>query len=186
MPMLMTSVIGWPSAPRTRPSRTSAAKASILSRSASTVGRDVDAVDQDRRAGKVAQRAVQRRAPLGRIDELAAEHRVALGGDVGRLGEREQQPRASRRRSAAWRNRRGGRRGPRGSARSAAGSAAKRSGTERASSEARRAASSAKTIAGVDSAMDFPFPARRSMRCARPAAPSMLLCRPNCNCETSA
>ena len=54
--------------------------------------RDVDAVDQDRRAGKIAQRAVQRRAPFGRIDQFAAEHRVALGGDVGRLGEREQQP----------------------------------------------------------------------------------------------
>ena len=54
--------------------------------------RDVDAVDQDRRAGKIAQRAVQRRAPLGRIDQFAAEHRVALGGDVGRLGERQQQP----------------------------------------------------------------------------------------------
>ena len=32
MPMLTTSVIGWPSAPRTRPSRTSAAKLSIFSR----------------------------------------------------------------------------------------------------------------------------------------------------------
>ena len=32
MPMLTTSVIGWPSAPAARPSRTSAAKASIFSR----------------------------------------------------------------------------------------------------------------------------------------------------------
>ena len=38
MPMLTTSVIGWPSAPRTRPSRTSAAKLSILSRVPITSG----------------------------------------------------------------------------------------------------------------------------------------------------
>ena len=38
MPMLMTSVIGWPSAPRTRPSRTSAAKLSIFSRVPMTSG----------------------------------------------------------------------------------------------------------------------------------------------------
>ena len=38
MPILMTSVIGWPSAPRTRPSRTSAAKLSILARVSMTSG----------------------------------------------------------------------------------------------------------------------------------------------------
>ncbi len=38
MPILMTSVIGWPSAPRTRPSRTSAAKLSIFSRTPITSG----------------------------------------------------------------------------------------------------------------------------------------------------
>ena len=38
MPILMTSVIGWPSAPRTRPSRTSAAKVSIFSRVPITSG----------------------------------------------------------------------------------------------------------------------------------------------------
>ena len=63
MPMLTTSVIGWPSAPRTRPSRTSAAKASILAALGYDLGHDVRAVDQDRLAGEIAQRGVQRGAP---------------------------------------------------------------------------------------------------------------------------
>ena len=54
------------------------------------VGHDVAALDENGLAGKIAQRAVQRGAPLRRIDEIAAEHRVALGLDLGRAGEAEQ------------------------------------------------------------------------------------------------
>ena len=46
-------------------------------------GHDVAAVDEDRLAGEIAQGGVQRRAPFRRIDDLAAEHRVALGLDLG-------------------------------------------------------------------------------------------------------
>ena len=87
MPILMTSVIGWPSAPRTRPSRTSAAKLSIFSRVPMTSGIDVVAVDENRLAGEIAQGGVQDGALLGDIDLHAGEHRVAPGFDLGRLGE---------------------------------------------------------------------------------------------------
>ena len=54
------------------------------------VGRDVSPVDEDGLRCQVAQRGVKRRASFRRIDDLAAEHRVALGLDLGRLGERDQ------------------------------------------------------------------------------------------------
>ena len=84
MPILMTSVIGWPSAPRTRPSRTSAAKPSIFSRVPIDLGHHVVAVDQNRLAGEIAQGGVQHGALLGDVDLLAGEHRVAPGFDLGR------------------------------------------------------------------------------------------------------
>ena len=87
MPILMTSVIGWPSAPRTRPSRTSAAKCEHLLARVEDVRHDVLAVDQDRLAGEIAQSGVQDRALLGDVDLLAGEHRVALGLDPAGLGE---------------------------------------------------------------------------------------------------
>ncbi len=87
MPMLMTSVIGWPSAPRTRPSRTSAAKLEHFFPHADDLGHHVLAVDQDRLAVEIAQGGVQDGALLGGVDLLAGEHRLALGFDLGGLGE---------------------------------------------------------------------------------------------------
>ncbi len=51
----------------------------------------VRAVDQDRPARAVAQRDVEDRAVLGRVDALAREHPVAPALEVGRAGEVEQQ-----------------------------------------------------------------------------------------------
>ena len=87
MPILMTSVIGWPSAPRTRPSRTSAAKLSIFSRTPMTSG--ITSLPSTRTGlpSKLRKRRVQHGALLGRVDLLASEHRLALGLDLGGLGE---------------------------------------------------------------------------------------------------
>ena len=92
MPILMTSVIGWPRAPRTRPSRTSAAKWSIFSRVRDDVRHDVVSIDQDRRAGEIAQCGVQDGAVLGDVDFLSGEHRVTPGLDPARLGELDERP----------------------------------------------------------------------------------------------
>ena len=55
------------------------------------LGHHVLAVDEDRRAGAVAQRGVQDGAVLGDVDRVAAEHRVAPLGHAARLGELDQQ-----------------------------------------------------------------------------------------------
>ena len=57
---------------------------------ADDLGHDVLAVDQDRLAGEIAQRGMQDGALLGRVDVFAGEHRVALGLDLGGLGELEE------------------------------------------------------------------------------------------------
>ena len=51
----------------------------------------VDAVDEDRPVAAVAQRGVEHGPVLGAVDLVAGEHPVAPAGDVGLLGEREQE-----------------------------------------------------------------------------------------------
>ena len=86
MPILMTSVIGWPSAPCTRPSRTSAAKLSIFSRVPITSGMTSWPSTSTRLPEKL-RKAVCRTASLRDIDLHAGEHRVAPGLDLASLGE---------------------------------------------------------------------------------------------------
>jgi hypothetical protein len=54
-------------------------------------GHDVHPVHLDALAARRAQRRVEHGTVLGRVDPLAAEHRVAAAGDVDRAGEIEQQ-----------------------------------------------------------------------------------------------
>ena len=56
------------------------------------LGHDVDAIDDEARAGWSAQRRVQGRALLGRVDRIAAEHRVDSRAQAAAVGESEQQP----------------------------------------------------------------------------------------------
>ena len=90
MPILMTSVIGWPSAPRTRPSRTSAAKLSIFSRVPMTSGMTSLPSTRIGLPSKLRKRGVQDGALLGDVDLHACEHRVAPGLDLASLGEFDQ------------------------------------------------------------------------------------------------
>jgi len=55
------------------------------------LGRDVLSIDENRLFGEIAQRGMQRRAFFGRIHDVAAKHRVALGFDLSRLGQGNQQ-----------------------------------------------------------------------------------------------
>ena len=68
------------------------AKAATFSRSASDGGHDVYAVDQDRLAGKIAQRHMQRRAFFGGVDLLAGKQGGAARLEAGGAGEVEQMP----------------------------------------------------------------------------------------------
>ena len=186
MPMLTTLVIGWPRAPRTRPSRTSAAKASILSRSAliagatSTPSTRIGAPERSRSAlCSAARRSVElTSSPRNIASRLAAtsaasasvEQQAQRLGVDPLLGEIVEQV-AEDRMEAVEASRIGGEEiGNR------AGRAARRAGRR-----ARRRRSRA-------SSRPWTFPFRRGALCVAPApaAPSMLLCRPNCNCETSA
>ena len=92
MPMLTTSVIGWPSAPRTRPSRTSAAKASILSRSALTAG--ATSTPSTRTGAPERSRSALCSAARRSVELTSSPRNIAsrLAATLGRLGEREQQP----------------------------------------------------------------------------------------------
>ena len=91
MPMLTTSVNLPPSVAAIAPERTPSAKAAMRSRTPSTSGITSRAVDEDRLARAVAQRDVQHRPVLGRVDRRAGEHRVAPLGHAARLGELDQE-----------------------------------------------------------------------------------------------
>ena len=156
------------------------------------LGLDCRARRRRRRRGPAApersrKRGVQRRAPFRRIDELAAEHRVALGLDLGRLGEREQQ-----------RERLGV--DPLlgeiveevveddvKALETIAGSAAN-SATERGEQRRRDGRRARRRRREGAASRHGPFPFRRGALCVRPARPSRVcfICRLNCNCETSA
>ncbi len=56
------------------------------------VRHDVVSIDQDRRAGEIAQCGVQDGAVLGDVDFLSGEHRVTPGLDPARLGELDERP----------------------------------------------------------------------------------------------
>ena len=51
-------------------------------------GHHILALDENGRAGEIAQCRVQRGAALGGVDDIAAEHRLPLAFDIGGLGER--------------------------------------------------------------------------------------------------
>ena len=78
MPILTTSVIGLPVAPRIVPPRKSSAKASIAASTPRTTSMTSTPVEMDRPVGQVAQRHMQHGAILSGIDVLAGEHRRAL------------------------------------------------------------------------------------------------------------
>ena len=91
MPMLTTSVIVLPVAPRHAPLRTRSVKRRISSSTSLHAGHHVLAVDEDGPAGAVAERDVQDGAVLGAVDLLAGEHPVAPRLDLRRAGEIEQE-----------------------------------------------------------------------------------------------
>ena len=186
MPMLTTLVIGWPSAPRTRPSRTSAAKASILSRSALTAG--ATSTPSTRTGAPERSRSALCSAARRSVELTRSPRNIAsrLAATLGRLGEREQQPQrlgvdpllgeiveqvAEDRVEALEASRIGGE------------EIGNRAGEQRGAPGGEL---------GEDDRgrriWPWTFPFRRGALCVAPtpAAPSMLLCRPNCNCETSA
>ena len=176
MPMLTTSVIGWPSGAAQAPFAHVGGEFEHLGALGLDVGHDVVAFHENRLAGEIAQRGVQGGAPFGRIDALAAEH-------ARRVWPRPRRPRragsageASPRRSAASNSRRGDRRGRRENA----GSARRRRRIRRRSSgrEHRRgmsARSEKMAASGCLRHRSFPFPS--GALCVRPVpcpAPSVL------------
>ena len=94
MPMLITVVNLAPPEPRTTPSRTLSANASMRSRSASTwraMSSPPGTIGGD--AGH-AQRRVQYRAPFGGVDGLAAPHRLDARAQSRGIGQARQQAQA--------------------------------------------------------------------------------------------
>ena len=85
--MLTTFRIGLPVWPVHSPERTRSAKARHPVEHLVHVGDDVDAVDDERRALRHAQRDVEDRAVLGDVDPVAAEHRLGPLGEARLLGE---------------------------------------------------------------------------------------------------
>ena len=82
MPMLTTFRIGLPVCPFHSPERTRSENAAMRSRTSCTSRDDVDAVDDERAPARHAQRDVEDRAVLGRVDPVAAEHRLGALGEA--------------------------------------------------------------------------------------------------------
>ena len=90
MPKLTMSVKRPPLAAVIAPSRTASANASILRRSAQDIRHDVAPAGEHRRAGKIAQSHMQRRAVLGDVDGGAGKQRGATRFDLRGAGEVDQ------------------------------------------------------------------------------------------------
>ena len=97
MPTLTMLLIDWPVKPFHSPLRTRSQNAAILSEHRVDAGDHVLAVNHDLFAFRRTQGDVQDGAVLGRVDLVAGEHRLAASGEVGLLGELQEELGAFRR-----------------------------------------------------------------------------------------
>ncbi|CAM5452567.1 hypothetical protein SAVIM40S_00387 [Streptomyces avidinii] len=91
IPMLTTFLMRLPVKPVHAPDLTRLGEGRHLVEDGVHGGDDVLAVDLDDRVGRCAQGGVQHRPVLGRVDLLAAEHRLAQLGHAGGLGQLAEQ-----------------------------------------------------------------------------------------------